>query len=172
MSIPDRVLLHHSNGAAYFFYEWEVLLARLSYFAHKGPDICTLELEDGRYIQLAGVKRRLTVESRTYENGGQFTHIVWGKGARVGSAETIQSQAGTVTVDASQVLIMRDARILIQAFLENEPMPARYCGFDVSSRFAPIPEGMKIRHRLWELPDSRLRRRPRWGGESGAGNNA
>jgi hypothetical protein len=159
MPIPDRFLFHQANGAVLFFYDWETLLSRISYFAHKGPDFLVLELEDGRYVQCAGVKKRLTVETRVYSEGRHFTHRVWGKGAMAGVKQSIQCTDGGIEVDGSQVLTMRDARILMLAFLEGNPMPDRYVATDISSRFGPLPDDMMVRNKAWNWPDRRLLKR-------------
>ena len=155
MAIPDRVLFHPSSSPVLFLYDWDAVLGRLHYFAYKGPDFMILEVESGDYIQCAGVKKRLTVETRRYTAGKEFRHEVWGKGILTGFAEKIDCTDGEIEVDSSQVLAMRDARLLIRAFLEQDEMPALYQGTDVSNRFDPVPDDMTIRNRAWSWPDRR-----------------
>ncbi len=155
MAIPDRVLLHPSSSPVLFLYDWDAVLGRLHYFAHKGPDFMILEVEGGDYIQCAGVKKQLTVETRRYTAGKMFHHHVWGKGELTGHVGRIDCTDGEIQVDSSQVLAMRDARLLIAAFLEGAEMPSRYHCTDISDRFDPIPHDLEIRNRAWSWPDRR-----------------
>jgi hypothetical protein len=114
-----------------------------------------LEIESGDYIQCAGIKKRLTVETRRYNADKQFRHMVWGKGSLTGFPEQIECAEGNIEVDRSQVLTMRDARLLIAAFLEGDEVPIRYQRTDISHRFDPVPGDIEIRNRAWNWPDRR-----------------
>jgi len=152
MPFPTRVLLHPAGWPVIFLYDWETVLLRLKYFAQKGPDYLTLELEDGSYVQCAGEKRRLVVESRSYSSDRQFRHLAWGKGALRHVADSVQCVDGIVSADASQILEMRDARIIIRSIVESSAPPSLYTATDITDRFAALPEGVEVRHDAWRWP--------------------
>jgi hypothetical protein len=158
MPFPEKVLLHPSNGGVIFIYDWSVALTRLSYFAREAPDHIVFELSDGSYAQCAGTKTCLTVETRLYLPDSTFTHYTWGIGGLSGKRSSIEGSAGVIDVDSSQVLQMRDARIIMKGFIEREPIPARYHAFDSSAIFDPVPPGIRVTHKAWDWPDRRPRK--------------
>jgi hypothetical protein len=91
---------------------------------------------DGSYVQCLGRKTALTVEARVYDSQRLFKHWVFGKGPISGRTTVVGGAAGQVTVDFSQVLRMRDARLIIRQFLETRSFPERYYREDVTERFA------------------------------------
>lgn len=161
MPFPDRVLFQPSDSPVVFLHDWDTVLARLTYFARGEPDFTILEIEDGSYVQCAGTTKRLTAETRRYDKAREFTHFVWGKGRITGKTEQVSCTDGTVTVDSSQILTMRDARVLIMAFLEGTHMLDKYIPENITHRFGPVPEDMLIRNNAWNWPDRRKLRRRR-----------
>lgn len=158
MAFPDKVLLYPSNGGVLFLYDWEIVLSRLSYFGHKGPDFTVLELKDGSYVQCAGSKNRLTVETRTYGPERSFQHMIWGRSTCTGVKARIESIDGYIEVDASQILQMRDARIIIKAFIEKEEIPGTYISTDATFSFDPLPLEARLNHKAWDWPERRPRK--------------
>jgi len=155
MPFPDKVLLHPSNGGVIFIYDWSVALARLSYFAREAPDHIVFEMPDGSYAQCAGTKTCLTVETRTYRPDFTFTHLTWGIGKPSGRRSNVEGSGGLIDVDSSQVLQMRDARIILKGFIEGETIPPRYHATDSTVFFEPVPPGMRVMHKAWDWPDRR-----------------
>ena len=113
---------------------WEDANQLLGYFGPTGTSSVSFTLDDGSYIQCAGHKTRLTVEARLVRVS-DFLHVVLGKGPIVGTSELITCSAGPITVDASQVLQMRDARKLIRHFVEYRQFLDSYNAADVSAKF-------------------------------------
>jgi hypothetical protein len=155
VSFPSRILFHPGNSPVLFLYDWDVILKRLSYFGKDGPDFAILELEDGSYVQCAGEKTRLTVESRVYHGDRKFQHVVWGRGPLSRRPALVPCVDGFIDADASQVLKMRDAREIMRSFVEKVPVPPRYVSTDVSGRFEPIAVGVRLNHKAWDWPDRR-----------------
>ena len=114
---------------------WETANALLSYLQPVNRSFASFTIAGGSYVQCAGAKTRLTVEVRIVREDGSFTHLVFGKGQLQQRVELIASSAGHVTVDASQVLKMRDARLIIREFVEHQRLHAGYLCEDVTSRF-------------------------------------
>ena len=115
--------------------DWETANKLLSYFEPERRPFAIFTLPDNSYVQCLGAKTCLTVEAREYHQDGSFTHWVFGRGALIGSSERIEVSTGDVTVDASQLLSMRDARVIIRQFLEARMFPAVYHRHDVTERF-------------------------------------
>jgi hypothetical protein len=155
MPFPDKILLHPSNGGVIFIYDWSVALARLSYFAREGPDHIVFELSDGSYVQCAGTKTCLTVETRVYDADSRFRHCTWGIGSPSGIKAQVAASAGVIEVDSTQILQMRDARIILKEFIEGQPISPKYQAFDRTKFFDPIPPGSRVSHGAWNWPDRR-----------------
>lgn len=115
--------------------DWETANKLLSYLDPERRPFAIFTLPDNSYAQCLGSKRRLTVEAREYRSDGSFAHWVFGRGAPLREPQEISASTGPVTVDVSQVLAMRDARIIIRQFLETRTFPASYHRQDVTSRF-------------------------------------
>jgi hypothetical protein len=115
--------------------DWETANKLLSYFDPERRPFAIFALPDNSYVQCLGAKTRLMVEAREYHNDASFTHWVFGRGAPVGIPERIEVSSGTVTVDRTQLLAMRDARVIARQFLETRTYPSDYFRQDVTERF-------------------------------------
>jgi hypothetical protein len=115
--------------------DWETANKLLNYFGPDRRPFAIFTLPDNSYVQALGAKRRLTVEAREYHTDGSFTHWVFGRGAPVGTPERVEVSTGPVTVDETQLLAMRDARVIIKQFLETRTFPSSYHRQDVTERF-------------------------------------
>ena len=131
-------LVHYSRAdcvAGWKIRDWETANKLLSYFEPKRRPFAIFTLADNSYVQCMGAKTRLTVEAREYHTDGSFTHWVFGRGAPAGTPERIEVSTGAVTVDTTQLLVMRDARLIIRQFLETRTYPTTYYRQDVTERF-------------------------------------
>jgi hypothetical protein len=115
--------------------DWETANKLLNYFEPDRRPFATFTLPDNSYVQCLGAKTRLTVEGREYHRDGSFAHWVFGRGAPVGTLERIEVSTGAVTLDATQLLTMRDARKIIRQFLETRTFPLDYHRQNVTERF-------------------------------------
>jgi hypothetical protein len=106
--------------------DWETANKLLSYFEPERRPFAIFTLPDKSYVQCLGAKTRLTVA---------FTHWVFGRGTLTGSSERIRVSTGDVTADTSQLLSMRDARLIVRQFLEARTFPSVYHRHDVAERF-------------------------------------
>ena len=106
--------------------KWEDANKLLSYLKPEGPSSACFTLENQNYIQCAGSKTRLTVEIRIYNNVNSYEHFVIGKNKPIGKREKIICSVGPIEVDETQVLKMKDARILIREFIENGKISEKY----------------------------------------------
>jgi len=113
---------------------WEDANMLLRYLNPAGPSSASFTLDDGSYIQCAGSKTRLTIEARLIRASG-FHHVVFGRGPLIGTTELISCSVGPISVDASQILQMRDARKLIRHFVEHRQFLDSYATTDVTIRF-------------------------------------
>lgn len=115
---------------------WEDANKLLSYLRPDGPSSAAFTLDSGSYIQCAGSKTCLTVETRIVDSTGGFSHYVLGKGPLTGTVETIECTVGPINVDQSQLLTLRDGRKIIRHFVETGgAIPEGYFAQDVSARF-------------------------------------
>jgi hypothetical protein len=114
---------------------WETANNLLGYLDPERRHYAVFSLPDDSYVQCLGSKKSLTVEARVYRPGGAFTHWVFGKGPLCGQDTRVGSRLGMITVDESQVLQMRDARVIIRHFLETRRFPDCYSRQDVTARF-------------------------------------
>lgn len=80
---------------------------------------------------------QLTVEARVYVSDGSFKHWIFGKGLPQREPVAIVVSSGTLSVDVSQILTMRQAKPIIRQFLEKRTFPAEYHRQDVTARFIP-----------------------------------
>lgn len=117
---------------------WQTANKLLSYLDPDRRHFATFDLQDGSYVQCLGCKKALTVEARIYRPDGTFTHWVFGKGSLDGQMTRVGSRLGMVTVDRSQVLQMRDARLIVRQFLETRTFPERFSQLDITNRFANL----------------------------------
>lgn len=84
------------------------------------------ELPDGSYVQCRGRKTALTVEARECRPDGSFTHWVFGRGDLTGQPGWVGPRENRVQLDTSQVLTLRDARLIIRQFLETRTFPTQF----------------------------------------------
>lgn len=100
-------------------------------------------LPDYSYAGCFGAKTRLKVEAREFHRDGSFTQWIFGRGEPVGKPECIKATIMSVTVDASQLLTIQDARLIIRQFLETRTFPSTYHREDVTGQFAKMIAKMK-----------------------------
>jgi hypothetical protein len=115
---------------------WETANKLLSYLEPERRHYAIFELPEGSYAQCLGSKTELTVEVRVVGANGTFTHWVLGKGLPCGRNRQVGPASGRVTVDETQVLTMRDARLIIRQFLESRTFPDKYHRQDVTGQYA------------------------------------
>jgi len=132
---PERVHYSRADGVSWPIKDWETANQLLGYLNPTRNHFVIFELPDHSYIQCLGSKTALTVECREFRSNGSFSHWVFGKGPLTGTTETVGPETSEVSVDASQILAMRDARVLIRQFLETRTFSDRYTRTDVSSKF-------------------------------------
>jgi len=132
---PETVRYMRSDGASWPIRDWDTARKLLSYLHRERNPFVIFSLLDESYIQCFGSMTRLTVEAREFFDGG-FRHWVFGRGPLRGEVEQVEALTGTVTVDVSQILRMRDARLIIREFLEHRRFLDAYERRDVSERFA------------------------------------
>jgi hypothetical protein len=132
---PDPVHYSRNDSPGWKIRDWETANKLLSYLEPNRRPFAIFTLPDNSYVQCLGSKTRLTVEAREYQHDGSFTHWVFGRGAPVRAPERIEVSTGTVTVDASQILALRDARLIIRQFLETRTFPTAYDRQDITERF-------------------------------------
>jgi hypothetical protein len=125
---------------------WEAANNLLGGFDPARRHYSIFDLPDGSYVQCLGTKKALTVEARLYGSGAKFTHWVFGKGTPCGLRTQVGTELGTVTVDRTQVLKMRDARLIIPQFLETRAFPLQYYRQDITERFAEQGNARNERH--------------------------
>lgn len=112
---------------------WDDANHLLGYQKAEGPSFTIFTLEDGCYIQCAGGKKRLTVEARIVIEDKDFKHYRFGKGGLVNNNEIIECNCGPIKVDLTQILTIKDARILIREFIENNKnLSEKYIATDIT----------------------------------------
>jgi hypothetical protein len=115
---------------------WDDANALLGYQKADGPSYSAFTLPSGSYVQCAGGKRRLVVEARVTGPDASFRHYRFGKGARAGHDEAVACNCGPITADASDILTMRDARLIIRHFVEQRgELLGKYQANDVTHLF-------------------------------------
>lgn len=131
---PEPVHYSRTDTVGWKIRGWETANKLLGYLEPERRHFATFTLPDGSYVQCIGRKTALVVESREYHEDSSFTHWVFGKGDLTGRNVRVGGTPGTIRVDESQILKMRDARLIIRQFLENRTYPDRYAKQDVSAR--------------------------------------
>jgi len=132
---PEPVHYSRTDTPGWKIHNWETANKLLTYFDPERRPFAIFTLPDKSYVQCLGEKTRLTVEAREYHSGGSFVHWVFGRGIPVGKPEQIKVSTGATTVDTTQLLAMRDARVIIREFLETRTFPSTYHRQDVTERF-------------------------------------
>ncbi len=113
---------------------WDSANKLLGYQNADGPSFTIFTLDNGSYVQCAGGKRRLTVECRVFDLNGEFRHYRFGKGDPNDSVAVIECACGPIRVSESQVLTMRDARLIIRHFVESGGgLHSRYRALDITA---------------------------------------
>jgi|688.fasta_scaffold17677_8 hypothetical protein len=119
----------------WYINDWETANQLLSYLNTKGRSFAIFTKNNGSYVQCAGSKTRLTVEARIYVNEQQFQHFVFGSGPIQNQVDAIATTEYQITVDKSQILRMRDARLIMKPWLEGNDFPAKYTLTNITERF-------------------------------------
>jgi hypothetical protein len=136
MTFPEQVHYSRTDAqAGWKIQDWDTANKLLSYLDPERRHYAIFELPDHSYAQCLGAKKALTVEVREFLPDGTFNHWVFGKGPITGDEILVGGSLGKVSVDKSQVLTMRDARIIIRQFLEARTFPEKYEKQNVNERF-------------------------------------
>ena len=98
---------------------WEDANQLLGYQKADGPSFTIFTIGNGGFVQCAGSKTKLKVEAKVKSQNGGSKHYRFGKGQLSGDKVQIECNCGPITVDSSQVLKMKDARLIIRYFVEN-----------------------------------------------------
>lgn len=115
---------------------WDDANTLLGYQKAEGPSYTVFTLCNGSYIQCAGGKKQLVVEARVISENGSFNHYRFGLGNSSGKPQTIECNCGPITVDESEALTMRDARLIIRHFVENKgELLGKYNTTDITKMF-------------------------------------
>jgi len=131
---PEPVHFQRPGQGGWKIKDWETANKLLGCLAPERRPAAVFTRSDGSYVQCAGSKTRLTVEARRLLPDG-FQHLVFGRGPKTGTQETVECGVGPIECDSSQVLTMRDARLIIRTFLEQGVLDSRYAAEDVTQRF-------------------------------------
>ena len=115
--------------------DWDTANKLLGYLEPERRHYAIFAFDDNCYVQCLGCKTALTVEARVYSDTTSFQHFVFGKADATGETTTVGNLENCVTVDTSQVLKMRDARLIIRQFLETRTFHNRYVTTDVTDKF-------------------------------------
>lgn len=132
---PEPVHYARTDNPGWRILNWTTANKLLSYLEPEKKHFAVFSLPDDSYAQCLGSKKALTVEVRVQNGDGTFSHWVFGKGALTGVQTHVGPAGACVKVDQSQVLTMRDARLIIREFLECRTLSPRYQRQDVTSRF-------------------------------------
>ena len=136
MTFPEPVHYSRTDSPGWKIKDWDTANTLLSYLEPNKRHFAIFELPDHSYAQCLGQKTALTVEIREYHPDGSFTHWIFGKDKPTGEMTQVGGDAGIVNIDSSQVLKMRDARLIIRQFLEERTFPEKYQKLDITERFA------------------------------------
>ncbi len=131
---PETVNFMRADGSGWPIRDWDTANKLLAYVHPEKNPYVVFSFSDESYVKCFGCKTRLTVEARESFDGG-FRHWVFGKGLLKGKPQEIQTSTSKVTVDASQLLRMRDARVIIRLFPEHRRFSEAYDREDVTKRF-------------------------------------
>lgn len=123
---PEQVHYSRADGNGWKIKDWETANKLLSYLNPEKNIFVIFELSDNSYIQCFGSKTELTVEARVYENQKNYEHWVFAKGELNHKKVKLGKEDNFVEVDSSEVLKMRDARIIIKQFLEERSFTEKY----------------------------------------------
>ena len=141
---PEEVHYECESDPGRKIEDWETANALLSYLDPKRNPFVIFSLPDGSYVQCLGAKRALAVEARivTSASGKWFwkrdrgyRHWVFGKGQLKNIDVTVGLLPIVTTVDESQVLALRDARLIMRTFLETRMLHENYLPFEITDRF-------------------------------------
>lgn len=136
MTFPESVHYSRTDAqAGWKIQDWDTANKLLSYLDPERRHWAIFTLLDKSYVQVLGAKKALTVEVRELMKDGSFNHWVFGIGPISGETSVVGGSLGTVTVDKSQVLTMRDARIIIRQFLEQRTYPRKFLKQNVTDTF-------------------------------------
>lgn len=140
LMFPTPVLYQREDcPAGWHIKDWETANKLLSYLNTNGRSYAIFSKPDGSYVQCAGSKTRLTVEARLFKSPREYRHYVFGNGPLQNSDDSVMTTEYKVTVDKSQVLQLRDARLIMKTWLESGDFPTRYTLTDVTTRFNEEP---------------------------------
>lgn len=122
--------------AGWLVKSWDDANTLLEHQKAEGPSYTVFTLRNGSYVQCAGGKKSLVVEARVLNENGSFKHYRLGSAEKTGVNVIIECNCGPITVDKSQVLTMRDARIIIKQFVENNGLVlGSYHASDITGMF-------------------------------------
>ncbi len=76
------------------------------------------EKKTGNYIQLAGARKRLTVEARI-KNKKSFQHYRFGRAQKDAEKTYINCKVGPINVIKSQALTLQEATIIFKVFFTS-----------------------------------------------------
>jgi len=137
---PEPVHYQRTNSPGWEIRSWADANSLLSYLEPTKRYFAVFTLPDDSYVQCYGSKSALTVELRTQLGVGSFRHWRFGLGPLQGKEVELGPAAGPngerVRVDLSQVLRIRDARLIIRQFLMERTLNARYRCEDITHRFS------------------------------------
>jgi len=115
---------------------WDDANILLGYQKAEGPSFTVFTLKNGSYVQCAGGKKTLVVEARLLESNGSFKHYRFGRSNRESREEIIECNCGPITADKSEVLSMRDARLIMRYFVETDGgILKEYIANDITENF-------------------------------------
>jgi hypothetical protein len=141
-SIPFPERVHYSSAkdtSGWRIVDWETANHLLGYLHPEKMHFVIFGLPDDSYVQCLGSKKALTVEARVYRSDRGFLHWRFGIGPPCGLQTKVGASQGTVTIDRTQVLQMRDARLIIRQFLETRTFPPQYHQEDITQQLAGHP---------------------------------
>jgi hypothetical protein len=131
---PSPIHFERPGQGGWKIRDWDTANQLLGYLDPVKRPAAIFTREDGSYIQCAGSKRRLVVEARVITSTG-FSHFRFGRGSLSHSSAAIECSIGPITCDETQVLALRDARKIINSFLENGTLDNGYVATEVTAEF-------------------------------------
>jgi hypothetical protein len=138
---PERVHYQRTDTPGWHIQDWETANKLLTYLDPERRPFAIFTLPDNSYVQCLGSKRRLTVEAREYRPDGSFKHWVFGRGRPTSEPVQIEVSTGSASIDLTQQLTMRDARVIMRQFLETRTFPETYHREDITERFVSRQDG-------------------------------
>ena len=112
----------------------EYIERALEHITPRRPSVFILTRPDGSFVQTAGSKIRLTVEARYMRPEG-FRHLIVGVEEEDKEMTHVAYSCGTLIVQKSELLKLRDAQIIFKAFLRTGQIPMPYVVRDVTSAY-------------------------------------